>query len=123
MFKAALSSIRPCLKSKQQNKTIFFLFPKVGEPALLILEVHHLALCYKYNYLVVYLPFELLEPKLCEGWDSGLLTDVYLGGYSTNIVLLVLSVDALWILRKNIMGGVRIFAKGIGIPTETAYPS
>lgn len=65
---------------------MFLLFSKVSEPALLFLEVHHLALCYKYNYLVVYLPFELLEHKLREGWDSGLLPDVYLGGYSTNIV-------------------------------------
>lgn len=118
VFKATLSSVRSCLKSKQQNNIL--LFSKVSEPALLFLEVHYLSLCYKYNYLVVYLSFELLEHKLREGWDSGLLTDVYLGGYSTNIVWLALSVDALWILRKNIMGGVRVWAKMIGIPTESA---
>lgn len=83
MFKPTLNSVRSCLKSKQQNNIL--LFSKVSEPALLFLEVHHLSLCYKYNYLVVYLSFELLEHKLREGWDSGLLTDVYLGGYS-NIV-------------------------------------
>lgn len=66
---------------------MFLLFSKFSEPALLFLDVHHLALCYKYNYIVVYFPFDLLEQKLCEGWDSGLLSDVYLGGYSTNVYL------------------------------------